>query len=482
MASVIPMDRRRRDLTTGSLRRTLLTLALPIMAAQVLTSLYSLTDMFWLGKMAVGAKEALAAVGPTAALTFIVFAFGMGFGSGGTALVSQHTGARRHREADVAAGQTMLLLTCATAVVASLLFAFAPLALRLLQTPPEVMPQALPFLRILLCSMPFIAFNIGYGSALRAIGDTVTMVLIQLGTNLLNFGLSPVLIFGVGPAPVLGIRGAACASLFASIMTAVISVILLRRGRSGLRLTLSDFRPNYPVIRLIFRIGLPAGVSMSSNSIGFLVLQGMINKLGATVMGAYTLGSRITEIVGVPAGALAVSTAPVVGQALGANKPEIARRAVRTSVMMFALGMLLPYLVLILEGHIVARGFTHDAGIIAEAGRFFLLVPPSNYCFNIFMVVMSAFYGSGHTRPVMVISLLRQWVLRIPVCLVLCFGWGFVPGYGSRGLYVGLVIGNLISAAMAWWLFRVGAWDKPVVPAGEAAEQARAEPEATGCR
>jgi len=151
-------------------------------------------------------------------------------------------------------------------------------------------------------------------------------------------------------------------------------------------------------------------------------------------------------------------------------------------VMMFALGMLLPYLVLILEGHIVARGFTHDAGIIAEAGRFFLLVPPSNYCFNIFMVVMSAFYGSGHTRPVMVISLLRQWVLRIPVCLVLCFGWGFVPGYGSRGLYVGLVIGNLISAAMAWWLFRVGAWDKPVVPAGEAAEQARAEPEATGCR
>ena len=171
------MDRQRRDLTTGSLRRTLLTMALPIMAAQVLTSLYSLTDMFWLGKMAVGAKEALAAVGPTAALTFIVVAFGMGFGSGGTALVSQHTGARRHRDADVAAGQTILLLTCATAVASSLVFIFAPQVLRLLQTPPEVMPQALPFLRILLCSMPFIAFNIGYGSALRAIGDTLTMVL-----------------------------------------------------------------------------------------------------------------------------------------------------------------------------------------------------------------------------------------------------------------------------------------------------------------
>ena len=464
------MDRGRRDLTKGSLQRTLLTMALPIMAAQVLTSLYSLTDMFWLGKMAVGAREALAAVGPTAALTFIVVAFGMGFGSGGTALVSQHAGARRHRDADVAAGQTILLLTCTTSVVAGLVFVFAPQVLRLLQTPPEVMPQALPFLRILLCGMPFIAFNIGYGSALRAIGDTLTMVLIQLGTNVVNFGLSPVLIFGLGPLPALGIRGAAVVSLFSSMLTAVISIMLLRRGRSGLRLTVSDFRPNFTVIRMIFHIGLPAGVSMSSNSVGFLVLQGMINKLGAAVMGAYTLGSRITEIIGVPAGALAVSTAPVVGQALGAGKPEIARRAVRASVMMYALGMLLPQVAVMLEGHVIARGFTHDAGIIAEAGRFFLLVPASNYCFNILMVVMSAFYGSGHTRPVMVISLLRQWVLRVPVCLILCFGWGFVPSYGSQGLYAGLVIGNVISAAMAWWMFHVAAWDKPVVPAGETVE------------
>jgi putative MATE family efflux protein len=465
------MDMQRRDLTKGSLPQTLLTMALPIMAAQVLSSLYSLTDMFWLGKMAVGAKEALAAVGPTAALMFVVFAFGMGFGSGGTALVSQHTGAKRHRDADAAAAQTMLLLTCATSLVAGLVFAFAPQVLRLLQTPPEVVPQALPFLRILLCGMPFIAFNIGYGSALRALGDTRTMVFIQFGTNLLNFGLDPVLIFGLGPFPRMGIRGAAIVSMFSSILTAVISVILLRRGRSGLRLALSDFRPNFPVIRMIFDIGLPAGVSMGSNSLGFLVLQGMINKLGPTVMGAYTVGSRITEIIGVPAGALAMSTAPVVGQALGAGKPELARRAVRTSVMMYALGMLLPQILVMLEGQVVARVFTRDAGIMEEAGRFFVLVPASNYCFNIFMVVMSAFFGSGHTRPAMVISLLRQWVLRIPVCMVLCFGWGVIPSYGSPGLYVGLVIGNVASAAMAWWFFHALAWEKPVVPVGEADEK-----------
>jgi putative MATE family efflux protein len=451
-------------------------MALPILAGMALNSLYSLVDAFWLGKMRVGAREALAAVGPTAALTFIVVAFGMGFGSGGTALVAQHTGAKRPRQADQAAGQTLLLLTLVTTVMAALMFIFAPQMLSLLQTPAEVKPQALAFLRILLIGMPFIAFNIGYGSALRALGDTLTMVMVGVCTNLLNFGLSPLLIFGWGPVPAMGIRGAATVGAFAEVLTAVSCVVLLRRGRSGLRLTWADFRPNKQIIRQIFRIGLPAGVSMSSNSLGFLVLQGMINSLGTTVMGAYTIGSRITEIFGIPASALAMSTAPVVGQALGAGKPEVARRAVRTSVTLFAFGMLAPYVLIMAEGHIVARAFIRDARVIAEAGRFFLIVPASNYFFNVLMVLMSAFYGSGHTRPIMVISLLRQWVLRVPMALLL----GFVAGWGSFGIYFGLAGANVIAAVLAWRVFSMGEWERGVVPSRtETPDAAPAAPETT---
>jgi Na+-driven multidrug efflux pump len=177
-------------------------------------------------------------------------------------------------------------------------------------------------------------------------------------------------------------------------------------------------------------------------------------------MGAFTIGSRVIEILGVPASALAISAAPVVGQALGAGKPDLARRAVRTSVIMFALGMLLPYALVALEGQLVARAFTNDAGVMAEAGRFFHIVPAANYFFNVLMVVMAAFHGSGHTRPVMVISLLRQWVLRIPIALLL----GFALGLGSVGLYAGLAVGNSVSAILAWWVFRTGGWERPVVP------------------
>lgn len=468
------MDQKRRDLTQGSLPRTLIRMALPILAGMTLNSLYSLVDAFWLGKLRFGAREALAAVGPTAALSFIVVAFGTGFGSGGTALVAQHTGAKRPREADKAAGQTMLLLTLVTTTMAALMFIFAPQVLSLLDMLAEVKPLALPFLRIILLGMPFIAINIAYGSALRALGDTVTMVIVGLCTNVLNFGLSPMLIFGWGPAPAMGIRGAAMVSAFSEMLTAVCVAVLLSRGRSGLRLTLADFRPNKAIIRQIFRIGTPAGVSMCSNSLGFLVLQGMINSLGATVMGAFTIGSRITEVCGIPASALAMSTAPVVGQALGAGKPDLARRAVRTSVTLFAFGMLVPYLLIMAEGHIVARAFTRDAGVIAEAGRFFLIVPASNYFFNVLMVLMSAFYGSGHTKPIMVISLLRQWGLRIPMALAL----GFLAGWGSMGIYGGLAAANVIAAVVAWKVFSMGTWAHAVVAArAEAPDSAAATPE-----
>lgn len=457
------------------------------MAGMALNSLYSLVDAFWLGKMRVGAREALAAVGPTAALSFIVVAFGTGFGSGGTALVAQHTGAKRPRQADEAAGQTLLLLPLVTTVMASLMFIFASQVLSLLQTPTEVKPKALAFLRIILIGMPFIAFNIGYGSALRALGDTLTMVMIGVCTNLLNFVLSPLLIFGLGPVPAMGIRGAATVGAFAEVMTAVTCVVLLRRGRSGLRLTRADFRPNKQIIRQIFRIGLPAGVSMCSNSLGFLALQAMISSLGTTVMGAYTVGSRIIEICGIPSWALAMSTAPVVGQALGAGKPELARRAVRTSVMLFAFGMLAPYALIMAEGHLVARAFINDARVIAEAGRFFLIVPASNYFFNVLTVLMSAFYGSGHTRPVMAISLLRQWGLRIPIALLLGFraswkslGIYFGLAWGSIGIYLGLAGGNVIAAALAWWVFSMGAWERAVVPSrAETSDAASTTPETT---
>jgi Na+-driven multidrug efflux pump len=168
---------------------------------------------------------------------------------------------------------------------------------------------------------------------------------------------------------------------------------------------------------------------------------------------------------------MAMAAAPVVGQALGAGKPERAKRAVRMSVVLVALGMAVPYLLMMWQGRLVARLFVNDPDVIDEAFRFFLIVPASNYFFVVINVLSAAFYGSGHTRPVMVVSLLRQWALRLP----LGYLFGYLIGWGSVGIYVGMGIANVVCAVILIALFRSGRWAKAVIPASP---EERAEREA----
>lgn len=429
-------------------------------------SLYNMVDAFWLGKLS---KEALSAPGVSMPLMFVVVAFGMGFGNGGTALVSQHTGAGQHGAARRAAGQTLVLLVVFATVLVVPVIVWTPQFLRFVRVPPEVVRESAGYLRILMFGAPLFAFSIAYTAVLRALGDTFTMVIVGVACNVLNLVLDPILIFGLGPVPALGTPGAAAATVMSRATSVAICVLLIRRGQGGLRLGLPDLKPDRTEIRRIVAVGMPAGIGMSSSSLGFAVFQVMINSLGVTVIGAFTVGFRILRLFSIPAQSMAAAAGPVVGQALGAGKPDRARRVVGLSLALVAGGMFLPYALVMWQGKVVARAFTSDASVLVEARRFFLLVPASTYCFDVLMTLTAAFYGSGHTRPVMVVSLLRQWVFRLPVAYL----FGIVLGFGSLGVYSGLVAGNLVCAVIILWLFIGRGWESAVIDrTGEAGASA----------
>jgi Na+-driven multidrug efflux pump len=174
---------------------------------------------------------------------------------------------------------------------------------------------------------------------------------------------------------------------------------------------------------------------------------------------------------------MAMAAAPLVGQALGAAKPERARHAVRLSVVLVAAGTLVPYAIMMWQGRLITRFFVDDPAVTREAVRFFLIVPASNYFFTVMMVLSAAFYGSGHTRPVMVVSLLRQWALRMPMA----YFFGYILGWGSLGIYTGMGLANILCAVLMLWIFLRGNWTRAVIPASieeEAEIQAEAEIEA----
>ena len=446
-----------RDLISGSLTRSILRLSLPLAVGTVLQGLYSLTDAFWLGRVN---KEALAAAGVSGPLIWLIVSLGTGFGSAATALVAQYTGAKRHGEANRVAGQALVLMVVWSTTLALPMAVLAPQVLRLFRVPGEMMPQAVDYLSLVALGLPLVSFTIAYGAVLRALGDTMTAVAIGIGANLLNLVLDPVLIFGWGAIPALGVRGAASATVLAQMLGALGCCGLLRRHHRGISITGADLRPDWPILRRIGSIGLPSAISNGSGSLGFSLFQGMINSLGTTVIGAFTVGLRVANLFQMPGQALGMAAAPIVGQALGAGRPALARRAIRVSATMAAIGMLVPVAFLMLEGQAVASFFTKDPDVVRETGRFFLIVPLSSYLFGIIMVLTAAFHGSGHTRPAMLLTLLRMWVLRLPAGYLL----GFVLGWGSTGVYWGMVLGNAASAVLAYLMVRECHWQKGAIP------------------
>ena len=449
----------KRDLTSGSLAWNMVRLAGPMAIGAALHSLYMLVDALWLGRWG---KKALAAQGVCWPLVFVTMAAAMGLAAAGTALVSQYEGADQHRRAEHAAGQTFLLLGGLVLLVTAAMYVLAPWILKAVQVPSHVQPVSLIYLRIMLLAMPMVSFMIAYGACLRALGDTVTLVIVTAAGNALNAVLDPLLIFGWGPFPSFGTGGAALASLIARVIEAYICYRFLCAGRSGLRVRLADLKPDPPLLRQLLRVGTPLAMNRSSDSLGFLVFQAIINSLGATVISAVTVGFRIIWFFNIPARVTAVAAAPVVGQALGAGKPGLARRAVKWGAVFVAGVLLLPLILLTLYGKLVARAFIEDPAVIVEAGKFFAVVPASSYLFGVLMVLLAAFYGSGHTTPAMVIGIVRLWVLRVPAALLLTkvFGWG------STGAYTAMVLGNVVCAVLALGMFLRGGWQQAVVETG----------------
>jgi putative MATE family efflux protein len=456
----------KRDLSSGSLTANLLKLTIPLAAQQVLYILYNLVNAIWLGRLS---REALGAPGVAQPIQWIVVSLAFGFGSAGTALVAQYVGAKRNREADRVAGQTILFMVGIALVLTVPAVLFARGILSAYQTPKEMLDQATTYLAIVMLGVPAIAFTAAYGSILRALGDTMTVVVIQAIANVINIVLDPLLIFGVPetlggfhmPAhwPGMGVAGAAVGTVVGQCFAAYACYRLLRRHKAGLNVTRADLKPDWPMMRKLAGIGLPAAVGNASGSVGFSVFQGLVNSLGTVVVDAYSVGFRIINVIQILPQCLAMAAAPIVGQALGAGNPKRARRTIRVCTNMVFWFTLPAVGLLMWQGHNIGHIFTKDADVVAETGLFFLIVPASSFFFGLVMVLSAAFNGSGHTRPVMLVTIMRLWLLRLPVGWLLIDAWH----WGSYGIYWGMVAGNAISALVLYQLFRMGKWQKPVI-------------------
>ena len=454
--SRVPSTALGRKLTEGPISSTLLRLAWPLMLSNLLQTLYNFTDRFWLARHSSVGIAALALAWP---LVFLVLSVGGGVTVAGTALVAQYTGARRTREANLAAGQVMAFVAAISVVLAAAGFFAARPILGLMGAEPALTEAAAVYLQIIYAGIPAMFGTFVVTALLNGSGDTVTPLWLMAGSVLLNAGLDPLLIFGIGPFPKWGVAGAAIATVFARIVMCIVGFALLFSGRLGVHIRRADLRPRWGLIRRIVTIGGFASIGQSGTALGFAIMNGALARIGTSVLSAFGIGNAFTSIALMPVMGLGQATATMVGQNLGAEKPLRARRSAWAG-MAWSTGILLVAAAVVLAFRTsLMQVFLSDPEVVSVGTDMLLLVAFAFPFMGVIQVIMGVYQGSGHTGTSMFFDLFRLWALRVPLVYILEFAFHL----GPFAVWWAMLASNFATAAIALAFFLSGSWAHRVI-------------------
>ena len=475
-------ERKGVDMTTGAIAPKLLHLAWPLVLGNLLQTAYNLADLFWVGQVG---RDPLAAVSLMFPLTWLFISTAIGLTAATIALVSQYVGADEQRNADEVVSQTILLALFVSTVLASLGWIFRYELLTLIGAEGAVFDESLDYIEVIFFALPLTFLFFAFRSSLQGAGDTKTamwLVFISAGINVV---LDPFLILGWGPFPAMGTRGAAWATFIARAFAAAAGIYILLQGSYGVKLYLRDLRPNPAVLKQLINIGYPATLDGWTRSFAAVVIAAFVAPFGAAAIAAYGIGVRLMSVTWTVAGAIGDATSTGVGQNLGAETPERARRVTWVATAATMTVLTAATLGCLVFAEPLMELFTDDAETIAEGVRFLYIVAPVWALFGGTLVIQGAFRGAGQTKVSLALSLLARWLFRVPVAVVVAFSTALsLPGIGSvelglgigvAGIWISFAVGATLTFLVAVFWFSLGRWTEGVIDSGDAAGEPAGE-------
>ncbi len=446
------VDKLRGRLVEGSIAKAIIYLAAPIVAARLLGSIQESVDVIFLGR--VGAEDLAA---PTAAQPLFWLFMGINFGitTATLASVSQLVGARRYEEASRTAGG-MLAIAITLGLASTLtMIAIAPHVFKAQGIPPGVYSLALAYTLIDALSLPFMFLLIFFNNLSSGMGDTRKPFIASSLASLINVALDPILIFGIGPIPEMGVVGAALATAISRFIAGGLALYLMLSGALGFRIT--PVRPWRTLAVMAARIGGPVALQRVIVSTGFLVMMGIVASLGPVAMAAYNVSLAIVHVIQSATFGFNIAVATVVGQNLGSGRVDRARRAAYIGMgIIFTILSLGSIVIYLLRDYLVLL-FTNLPGVYEESLRMVELVAPGIPFLGVFFVANGIARGSGWTGIISILGVARLWLLRIPLAYMLVYHYN----WGPDGVWASMTISNVIAGmAGAIWVLS-GGWLKP---------------------
>jgi putative MATE family efflux protein len=314
----------KRDLTTGSIHRNIWILAVPMILEMAALSVTQIVDTYWVGRLG---SAALAAVTISMNLRWVINSLANGLGIGGMAVVARRIGARDRAQADHAAWQAVLLAVFVSVVLGIVGILVAEPTLRILGADAEVLAMGVPFVRILFGGLFTLVLVFVVNSLLRGAGEAGPALWVLVLSQGLTVVLEPLLIFGWGPFPALGVNGSAWAGVLGFGAGVLLQMAILLSGRARIAIDLHNLWPDFPLMWHIVKIALPSTIQMTLRSTSRLVILAIVGLYGTFATAGFGVGNRILLIAIIPGFGLGNAAAALVGQNLGAAQPHRAERS-----------------------------------------------------------------------------------------------------------------------------------------------------------
>jgi putative MATE family efflux protein len=440
-----------QDYTSGDLNRAILLLAIPMVLEMVLESLFAVVDVFFVGR--IGAN-AVATVGLTESMLSLIFAVAIGLSMSTTAMVARRIGEKDPQDASIAGVQAIILGLAVSFLVGVPCFIYAPRLLQLMGASPEIVASGSGYARIALGGSGAVLMLFLNNAIFRGAGDAAIAMRLLWVSNIINLVLDPCLIFGLGPFPRLGVTGAALATFTGRSIGVAYQFYRLARGTERLPSLARHIRVNLGVLWRLIRVSLTGILQFAIAHTSWIGLVRIVSIFGAAALAGYTIAIRILIFVILPSWGLSNAAATLVGQNLGAGKPDRAETSVwRTGFYnMLFLGTVGVFFVVFAEP--VVRLFTHDPDVIPLAASCLRILSFGNIGYAYGMVMLQAFNGAGDTVTPTIVNLFGFWFLEIPLAY-----WLAIPmRLHSKGVFLSIVIAECAIAGTSIILFKRGRW------------------------
>ncbi|SHH31865.1 MATE family efflux transporter [Thermosipho atlanticus] len=451
------MDSKNRiDVLSRGIFSSLFLLSWPIIISNLMQTLYNAVDAYFLGKLGKIEFSAPTIVWP---LIFVFISLSIGFTQAGVTLVAQYTGAKNNENARKSAGQVLLISSILGIVLSLIGIIISKPVISLIagNESKEVVKYAVSYFNLIMLGLPFAFVFNSVSAILRGWGDSKFTMNIMLISTILNIILDPLLIFGFSSLPALGVKGAAIATTTSRIVAAVISINHLFTGKRGFKIALKCLKPDFRLIKKVFRIGLPGSVSMTFTSLGFVVIMRFVSSFGPTVVSAYGVGNRIINFITMISFGIGSSVTTMIGQFLGANDIKNAEKTVKIAfVTNFLIVLSLSTLTFLFGGNLT-KFFINDSEVIQVGYLFFKYVSFSLPFFTSMTVFTNTLIGAGRTELSMIVDITRLWGIRVPLIAI------FSSRFGFKGLFFAMIISNILALILAWLFVKFGNWKKSIV-------------------